>query len=181
MEKFSSPAAPFSDFTQAYEDLKGENLRLGYDQVINAVFNNHICVSDVSVQVNATGRSSSNVAQIEVSYLNVNRSDLLDADGTKVVLRSSLNNPTIVEQSMRCGILGVNVKILRTSDQQAPKAVRVMVEGCYKPGKTKNTFQLPENSHFELFLVDYYLTTTAPIGMLEIDYSLQHRYFISYF
>ncbi|CAF1225499.1 unnamed protein product, partial [Adineta ricciae] len=145
MEQFSSPAAPFSDFTQAYKDLKGENLRLGYDQVINAVFNNHICVSDVSVQVNATGRSSSNVAQIEVSYLNVNRSDLLGTDGTKVVLRSSLNDPTIVEQSMRCGILGVNVKILRTSDQQAPKAVRVMVEGCYKP-------------------VDYYLTTTTPIA-----------------
>ncbi|CAF4966026.1 unnamed protein product, partial [Rotaria socialis] len=77
-------------------------------------FNNVICVSDVLVQVTAPGRSTSNVAQIEVSYKTSDGSDLKSANGSSIVLQSPVNNPTVTEIPLRCNIQGINVTILGT-------------------------------------------------------------------
>jgi hypothetical protein len=135
MYKYSSPAAPTSDFSRAYEDMRGENLQLE-PYIINAFFNNLICVSEVRVQRTAPARNTSNVAKIEIHYKTSNGTDVKNSDGTTLVLQSPDDNPTINEESLRCNIQGIIVKILNTTDQKPPSFVRLMVEGCYGPSKS---------------------------------------------
>ncbi|CAM4973900.1 unnamed protein product [Rotaria socialis] len=49
MQQFSSPAAPLSDFSRAYANMRGEDLT-NAPYKIYMFFNNVICVSDVLVQ-----------------------------------------------------------------------------------------------------------------------------------
>ncbi|CAF4215767.1 unnamed protein product, partial [Rotaria magnacalcarata] len=141
MQEFSSPAAPFSDFSRAYENMRGENLT-EKPYIINMFFNNAICVSDVLVQRTAPGQKTSNVAQIEVSYKTPENTDLTTADGNLIVLQSPANNPTVTESQLRCNIQGIEVTILATTDQNPPSFVRLIVDGCYGPLVT----MLPPNN-----------------------------------
>ncbi|CAM4985052.1 unnamed protein product, partial [Rotaria socialis] len=152
MQQFSSPAAPLSDFSRAYANMRGEDLT-NAPYKIYMFFNNVICVSDVLVQVTAPGRSTSNVAQIEVSYKTSDGSDLKSANGSPIVLQSPVNNPTVTEIPLRCNIQGINVRILGTADQKPPSFVRLIVDGCYGPLITI----LPPSNIF---------TTTPPSSMI---------------
>jgi hypothetical protein len=131
MKKYSSSQAPLSDFSRAYENMRGENLTTSGPYTINMVFNNLVCVSDVLVQRTASDRKTSNVVQIEVKYRTSNGSELKAPDGAAVVLRSLENDPTITEKSLRCNIQGIDVKVLKTADNEKPSSVRLMVTGCY--------------------------------------------------
>jgi hypothetical protein len=134
MYNLTTTAAPFSDFSQIYENMIGENLtREPY--IINANFNDQICVSDVFVQKKATNRADSNVAKIEISYRTSNGSDVLTSDGKILVLQSPDTEPIVREQSLRCNIQGIRIKILNTIDQKQPSFVRLEVIGCYAPSK----------------------------------------------
>ena len=130
MIKFSSPQAPFSDFSRAYENLRGENLTSAGPYTINIVFTNQICVSEVLIQQAALGRGSSNVAQIEVAYKSYNGSYLRTPTGENLVLQSSKTTPAITENPPRCNIQGIDVRILSTNGNAFPYNVRVMVIGC---------------------------------------------------
>ncbi|CAF3672957.1 unnamed protein product, partial [Rotaria socialis] len=152
MQQFSSPAAPLSDFSRAYANMRGEDLT-NAPYKIYMFFNNVICVSDVLVQITAPGRSTSNVAQIEVSYKTSDGSDLKSANGSPIVLQSPVNNPTVTEIPLRCNIQGINVTILGTTDQKPPSFVRLIVDGCYGPLITI----LPPSNIF---------TTTPPSSMI---------------
>lgn len=130
MEKYSSLQAPLSDFTRAYENARGENLTTSGPYTINLVFNSLVCVTDVLVQRTALDRKTSNIVQIEVTYRTSNRTELKTSDGTIVTLRSPENDPTITEKSLRCNIQGIDVKVLKTADNDKPSFVRLMVIGC---------------------------------------------------
>ncbi|CAF4894723.1 unnamed protein product [Rotaria sp. Silwood1] len=136
MQTYASPSAPFSDFSRAYENMRGEDLTTEGPYIINLFFNNHICVSDVLIQRTAPGRKISNVAKIEVSYKTSNKTDLKTSDGNTIVLQSPDDNPTVTENQLRCNIQGIDVKILKTTDQNKPSSVRLMVIGCYGPINT---------------------------------------------
>ncbi|CAF4275432.1 unnamed protein product, partial [Rotaria sp. Silwood2] len=131
MRTYSSHAAPLSDFSRAYENMRGEDLTTEGPYIINLFFNNHICVSDVLVQRTALGRQPSNVAKIEVSYKTSDKTDLKTSDGKTIVIQSPDDNPTVTENQLRCNIQGIDVKILKTTDQNKPSFVRLMVIGCY--------------------------------------------------
>ncbi len=132
----TSHSALFSDFSNIYEDMKGENLTQA-PYIINFNFNNHICVSEVDIQTQTTRYKdfNSNVAKIEVSYTTPNGSDVFTSNGEKLLLQSPDNNPTIYEQPMRCNIQGIKLQILNITNQKQPSNVRVRVLGCYAPGK----------------------------------------------
>ncbi len=134
MYNLTSNSAPLSDLSRIYENMRGEDLTQA-PYIVNANFNNHICVSEVLVQRTATGRNDSNVAQIEISYTTANGTNVLMHDGKVLTLQSSDNNPTIIERSIRCNIQGIQFKILKTTDQKPPSFVRLMVIGCYAPSK----------------------------------------------
>jgi hypothetical protein len=114
--------------------MRGEDLTIE-PYLVYATFNSPICVSDVLVQRTAPGRMDSNVAQIEISYINSNGSNVLTSDGKILTLQSPPNNPTITEQSLRCDIQEIIFKILKTTDQKSPSFVRLEVLGCYQPSK----------------------------------------------
>ena len=142
MQTFSSSSAPFSDFSHAYENMRGENLIGERPYIINLFFNSRICVSDVLVQREAPGRQTSNVAQIEISYRFSNKSKLTTTDGNTLVIRSPDNHPIVTENQFRCNIQGIDVKILKTTDEKYPSFVRLMVFGCY--GLSKEIFKVNE-------------------------------------
>ena len=128
---FSAQASFMSDFSQAYENLRGENLISPGPYIINLIFGNTICVSQVLVQVTAPNRKPSNVAKIQISYKAANGSVLTTADGkTTLVLTSPDNDPTVNETSPRCNVKGIDVTILNTTDKAAPAFVRLKVMGC---------------------------------------------------
>lgn len=136
MNKFSSPAADvFSDFTRAYENKRGEKLTGNAPYLINIVFKNHICVSNVLVQQNAPGQQPSNVAKIEVSYKVNDTTPLTTADGQPIVLQSADNEPIVRENQIRCGIHGIDVQILKLAYGDKPSNVRLIVMGCFEPSK----------------------------------------------
>ena len=138
---FSSPAAPFSDFSRAYQNMRGENLITSGPYIINIFFNNHICVSDVIVQRTAPGRDTSNVEQIEISYKSSDRTELKNPDGTSLVLRSPIDNPTVTDDPIRCKVQGIDVRVLKTTNANKPSFVRLMVIGCYAPSKLYLTIE----------------------------------------
>jgi hypothetical protein len=152
--KYTSPEKTrFSDFSKAYKDLPGENLvppannTNQENYTVQATFKNHICVYDVYVQVNATNYALSNVAKIGVSYITMNGTVFTESDGTPLFLQSPDDNPTVTENKVRCGIQTIIVTILNTTDQTPPSAVRVVVDGCYNPGRKlfiyrKNKFSI---------------------------------------
>ena len=133
VQKYSSLQAPQSDFTRAYENLRGENLTTAGPYTINIVFNSLVCVTQVLVQRTADNRNTSNIVQIEVTYGTSNRTELKASDGTIVTLRSPENDPTITEKSLRCNIQGIDVKVLKTADKDKPSFTRLMVIGCFTP------------------------------------------------
>ena len=133
MQKYSSLQAPLSDFSRAYENMRGENLTTTGPYTINMVFNNHVCVSDVLVQRTAPDRKTSNVVQIEITYTTSNGTTMRTSEGKTLVLRSPDNDPTITEKSLRCDVKGIDVKVLKTDDNATPSFVRLMVIGCYGP------------------------------------------------
>ncbi|CAF0925338.1 unnamed protein product [Rotaria sordida] len=135
MQTYSSPAAPFSDFSRAYENMQGEKLT-EEPYIINAFFSNPICVSEVRVQQEAPRYKPSNIAKIEVSYKTSDKTDLKTSDGNKIVLQSPDDNATVIENQLRCNVQGVDVKILKTTDENKPSFVRVMVLGCNAPIST---------------------------------------------
>jgi hypothetical protein len=130
VRKFSSPQAPFSDFSRAYENMRGENLTSTGPYTINVVFANQVCVSEVLIQQEAPGRSSSNVAQIEIVYKNFNDTNVRAPNGEILVLKSSRDTPRITENQPRCNIQGIDIRILSTSNNAFPYNVRAMVMGC---------------------------------------------------
>lgn len=130
MQTFSSPAAPFSDFSRAYENMRGEQLTTDGPYIINLFFNNEVCISDVLIQRAAPGHQTSNVEKIEISYKTGNKTDLKNPDGTLLVLQSPDSDPTVTESQLRCNVQGINVKILKTTDNNKPSFVRLMVLGC---------------------------------------------------
>ena len=134
MYNLTSNSAPFSDLSRIYEGMRGEDLTQA-PYIVDANFNNLICVTDVSVQRTAPGRNDSNVAQIQISYTTSNGTNVLASDGKVLVLQSPDNNPTITEQSLRCNIQGIQFQILKTTDQKPPSFVRLIVDGCYAPSK----------------------------------------------
>ena len=136
MQKYSSPAAPTSDFSRAYENMRGEDLTTAGPYIINMFFNNHICVSDVLVQRTSPGRQTSNVAMIQVTYKTSDNTYLKTSDGNTIVLQSPSDNPIVTEDQLRCNIQGIDVAILKTTDQKKPSFVRLIVDGCYAPSKT---------------------------------------------
>ncbi len=121
-------------FSNAYENMAGENLTR-IDAYVDIVFGNHICVSEVLVQTTAPDRRPSNVAQIELVYKDMSEANIKSHDGDVIVLRSPEDNPVITESGMRCGIYGITVKILRTTNGDTPRNVRFMVTGCYAPSE----------------------------------------------
>ena len=135
MIKFFSTRALFSDFTQAYEGLAGEKLTSPGPFIINAIFVNSICVSEVLIQRTAPNRKTSNVLKIKVTYKMANGTDITNPNGTLLTLSSPDNDPTVIESSVRCDITEVDVQILNTTGNADPTAVRVMVVGCLSPGK----------------------------------------------
>jgi len=171
MLKYTSPEKTrFSDFSKAYKDHAGENLTQSTNYTIEASFKSHICVSDIYVQVNATNYPSSNVAQIQVSYVTMNGTVLTASDGTPLLLQSADDNPTVTEKQLRCGIQTINVKILNTTDQKPPSAVRMVVDGCYSPGR-KTIFSRKTNFPFN-FLSEYD-TSSRHSPKYSTDYSNQ--------
>ncbi len=130
----TSNAAPLSDFSRIYENMRGEDLTQ-QPYTINFNFNNQICVSEVLLQRIAPNRNDSNVAKIAISYTTSNGSYVLTSDGQKLVLQSPDNDPTIREQTLRCNIQGIQLTILNMTNNKRPAFVRVLVIGCYGPSK----------------------------------------------
>jgi hypothetical protein len=129
--------------SRAYENKVGENLN-ALPSVINILFNDPICVSDVLVQQIVPKYNTSNVAQIQVSYNLTNGTQLKTPDGKLFTIRSSDNLPAISETPMRCDIQGIDVTILKTFDKNLPSWVRLKVMGCYGQSKRflfKNIFK----------------------------------------
>ena len=133
--KFFSAQTFFTDFSRAYENMRGENLTLNGPYTINIQFKNHICVSEIIIQKFAQNQPSSNVAQIEVTYKSFNGTDLRALNGSTLLFKSSEKDPIIVEMQPRCGVHGMDIQIMKTDDNKNPKNVRVMVMGCYAPRK----------------------------------------------
>lgn len=128
----TSVSAPFSDLSRIYENLRGEDFIIP-PYVINLNFNNIICVTDILVQQTAPNRNPTNAAKIAVRYRTSNGSEVLAPDGRVLTLQSPDNNPTIIEDSLRCDIQGVQITILNTTDQRSPSFVRLIINGCYAP------------------------------------------------
>ena len=124
-----------SDFSRAYEGLRGENLTTSGPYTVNIVFTNRVCVSEVLIQRTALTRGTSNVAQIEVVYKTVNGTDLKASDGSTIVLQSPRNTPTVTEKTPRCDVYGIDLRILNTDDNAKPINVRAMVMGCDTPSE----------------------------------------------
>lgn len=118
-------------FAYAYKGMKGEDFKVANEHPVRAVFKKPVCVSEVAVERFVTGLPTSNVVQIEVSYLNAEDKDVTTADGRKVVLQSTDKNATVFEEKMRCDVQTVNIKLLKTDDGQPPSAVRIVINGCY--------------------------------------------------
>ena len=128
-----------SDFSRAYEGLRGENLTTPGPYTVNINFLNRVCVSEVLIQRTALSRGTSNVAQIEVVYKTANGTDLKASDGNTLVLKSPANIPTVTETSPRCDVYGIDLRILNTDDKGAPVSVRAMVMGCDTPSTNRLT------------------------------------------
>jgi hypothetical protein len=154
MYNFTSPSTSSLTFTRAYENMRGEDLTIE-PYLVYATFNTPICVSDVLVQRTALGRKDSNVAQIEINYINSNGSNVLTSDGKILTLQSPADNPTITEKSLRCDIQEIIFKILKTTDQKSPSFVRLEVIGCYQPSKH---FSFSKNQI--ILLIKYFLVKT---------------------
>jgi hypothetical protein len=134
----TSKSAPFSDFSRIFEGSPGENLTVA-PYIINVNFKNLICVTKSLVQRQAYGRKDSNVAQIQITYTTTNGTSVLGSDGKVLTLTSPDDDPTIVEPSVRCNIEGIQFTILKTTDKLQPLFVRLMVIGCFAPGKHFST------------------------------------------
>jgi hypothetical protein len=140
ISKYFSKQAPFSDFTKAYANARGENLTSPGPYIVNMVFTTPICVSEVLVQQTALGRGTSNVAQIELVYKDKLGNNIMSPTGDVTKLRSPVNNPTIIEPTPRCNIYGIDVQILQTTDGRYPINVRFMILGCYAPAPGENNY-----------------------------------------
>lgn len=132
--KYSSPQVLFSDFSRAYENMRGENLTMSGPFFVNVLFNQDICVSEILIQKQAKDQPASNVAQIRAVYKTFNGSTLKKPDGSVLMLESPRFNPWIIEDQIICGIQGIDIEIMATDDNTNPRNVRVLVLGCFTPG-----------------------------------------------
>jgi hypothetical protein len=133
---FTTPQC-FTDMTQGYENLRGENCNTQQPEVqIRFKQPNLAYISKIDVQ-RESAKNPGNVRQIEVTFYDANNSLILDEiTGNPVTWKSPEKDPTIWGYFK--DVRGLNVKVIGTDNNENVRRLRVRILGCYTAG---NDFQ----------------------------------------
>ena len=121
--------------TQGYENLRGENCNMQNPEIaIRFKQPNLAYISKIEIQ-RENEKTPGNVRQIEATFYDANNSLILDdITDDPVKWRSPDNEPTIWGYFRN--IRGLNLKVLRTDNNDTVRRLRVKITGCYREGKT---------------------------------------------
>lgn len=130
--KFLSPEC-FSDMTQGYENLRGENCQSQKPEVlIKFQQPNRAYISKIEIQ-RENPKYPGNVRQIEATFLDANNSVISDEiTGEPIRWTSSEVEPVIIGDFQ--DVRGLILKVLKTDNNENIKRFRVKITGCYSAG-----------------------------------------------